>query len=118
MKRVVVGALVAAALLCVAESARGQTPPFAYTPKVFTTVDAVSLTSSVYVYVTGIVEGEASPSTWATKSYSSDPGAGAQFADTCHRSALLVMAKPGQYRLEISYGSSANCYCKLIRVTP
>jgi hypothetical protein len=116
MKRVVVGALAAAILLCAGGSAVAQSPPpTASTPKRFTSVDAVSV-QSIFVIVTGVVEGETVPSTWAARPYTSDGG---QFADTCSRHALLAMAKPGQYLLEINSGStSVYATCKLIRVSP
>ena len=100
-------------------AARAQSVPYATTAKVFTTVDAVSVTAN-YVEVTGIVQGEATPSTWKTYTYLStvDPTA---WAAMCQRNALLAMSKPGQYLLEIYYSSttySPYSYCKLTRVNP
>jgi hypothetical protein len=116
MKRVVVGVFATAVMLCVAGRARAAIPPYAYTAKVFATVDAVAV-QGAYVIVTGIVQGEEAPSTWAA-AYSSSTGV--DFVAACQRNALIAMAKPGQYLLEIQYLSSTSggSVCKLSRATP
>jgi hypothetical protein len=114
MHRLVTGALAAA---LAAGLAAAQALPYAYAPKVFVAVDAVSVQGNTVV-VTGIVQGEQAPSTWAAYTYGSssvDPG---QWASSCHRTALLAMAKPGQYLLEIQSQGSYPAYCKLTRAVP
>ena len=114
MNRLVVGALTAT---LIAGSAAAQVPPLAYNAKIFTAVDTVSVQNTT-VLVTGIVQGEAAPSTWAVRAYSSTEATA--WAAICQRSALLAMSKPGQYLLEIQYLSSTygGSVCKLSRVTP
>jgi hypothetical protein len=119
MNRVVVGALAAAALVCVTGPAAAQPYPVATTPKVFTTVDAVAVQNG-WVVVTGVVDGDLTASSWAWRPYSAtDSAALAQYLDTCYRAALMAMAKPGQYRLELTAPSGSSYHhCKLIRATP
>lgn len=118
MNRLVAGALMAAALLCVAGRAVAQAVPWASSAKVFATVDAVSVQHSK-VIVTGIVQGDQAASTWAVQYYLASTGVdAASFASACQRDALIAMAKPGQYLLEIQYAGAYGSICKLSRVTP
>ncbi len=113
MNRHVMGALTAA---LIAGSAGAQVVPYAYEAKVFTTVDEVSVNASAIV-VTGIVEGEQAPSTWAASAASTTTPM--EWASACQRSALIAMAKPGQYRLEIKASTGYTIpVCKLSRVAP
>lgn len=96
------------------------------TAYVFTTVDEVAAQGN-YVYVTGILQGDSTPSTkWIQfySSTSSGPGYstamdGSVLASSCERKALLAMSKPGQYLLKIQgNSSSAVPVCALIKVNP
>jgi hypothetical protein len=68
--------------------------------------------------VTGIVQGDQAPSSWKVL-YSGSADANG-WASMCQRSALLAMAKPGQYLLEIGLLNSSYSapICKLTRVNP
>jgi hypothetical protein len=113
MKRLFLAA--AALVAALSGVARAQTAPMpAYSGKVFATVDAVSIESSNRVVVTGIVQGETAPTTWYVSKDSDTFG----FAENCQRVALLAMAKPGQYLLEIKQPSYNTPVCKLTRVVP
>jgi hypothetical protein len=116
MRQTIAAALAAAAVLLAAGRASAQTVPYANPAKVFVTVDAVQVVES-RVVVTGIVQGDAAPSTYAVMSVSSANTYA--FVPNCQQQALLAMAKPGQYLLEIFYGGSYYASsCKLTRVNP
>ena len=110
MKRL---ALLALAATCLAPaSARGQvTYPAVH---VFVTVDAIEM--DAYLSITGILQGEAQPSTVAFNwLYSST----FSFREECQRAALLAMTKPGQYLFEVRQKyAGALPTCKLTRVNP
>jgi hypothetical protein len=117
MRSTTAAALTAAAVLLAGGRASAQTVPLAYPAKIFVTVDAVQLLESKVV-VTGIVQGDAAPSTYAVIGYSGASGNSYAFALTCQQQALLAMAKPGQYLLEIFFGNGFASSCKLTRVNP
>jgi len=102
-------AALAIALAVVAIPAAAQT----YSSKVFVTVDAVQVRGYT-VSVTGIAQGEATPTTYLVY-FASDASANMVFAQNCQQQALLAMSKPGQYLLELS---ASNYSCKLSRVSP
>jgi hypothetical protein len=113
-------AAVALATLSPGAADAQTTVPWANPAKVFTTVDAVSINLNC-VEVTGIVQGESTPSTWRTYTYSTVTTVDSTgWAAMCQRNALLAMSKPGQYLLEIYFSGSisAPSYCKLTRVNP
>jgi hypothetical protein len=111
-------AALAIALAVVALPALGQTTPPANPSKVFVTVDAVQV-KYYQVIVTGIVQGEATPSTYYVQANASDAAANMGFMQACQQQALLAMSKPGQYLLEIlQSGSMGASTCKLTRVSP
>lgn len=94
--------------------------PFANPAKVFVTVDAVFMAAS-FVDVTGVVQGDAVPSTWRAyflNTTNSDQSAAAAYAANCQRAAFLAMSRPGQYLFELfsNGGSPPHPYCKLTRV--
>ncbi|HEX9399838.1 MAG TPA: hypothetical protein VF912_06975 [Anaeromyxobacter sp.] len=99
--------------------AAAENVPAAYPAKVFTAVDAVRV-EDYKIIITGVVQGDAGSSTWAVSPFSSDAARAAQFLSNCQAQALLAMAKPGQYLLEVSSnaGTSGSAFCKLSRVNP
>ena len=104
----------AAAAAALAVTAQAQTTPSpAYSPVVFSTVDAVSVEAS-RVVVTGIVQGQTVASQWYASQSTDTYG----WAQNCQRAALLAMAKPGQYLLEIRTSGGYAAVCKLTRVAP
>jgi hypothetical protein len=95
-------------------------PVFAQTPltttTVFTALDEARVTYQNTTYlafqVTGVVEGEAAAS---SRSFSLLRGGEAEF---CEKAVLLMLERPGRYRLTVvSPGNSAGS-CKLSRTTP
>jgi hypothetical protein len=111
MKRFALLALAAAICLAPA-SARGQvTYPLV---RVFVTVDAIEMDANLTI--TGILQGEAQPSTLAFAwTYSSTYS----FREECQRAALLVMTKPGQYLFQVRQNYAGSLpICKLTRVNP
>ncbi len=96
MRRIVIAAAavgaVVLAVLSLSPRAGAQTP----SPGLMT-VDAVEFFFASYaVAVTGVVVGEAAPSThYASFSYNDDLRA--LRVEACHRALLLALAKPGQY---------------------
>lgn len=95
MRRIVIAAAavgaVVLAVLSLSPRAGAQTP----SPGLMT-VDAVEFFGSYPVAVTGVVVGEAAPSThYASFSYNDDLRA--LRVEACHRALLLALAKPGQY---------------------
>jgi len=111
MKRFALLALAAAICLAPA-SARGQvTYPLV---RVFVTVDAIEM--ETYLSITGVLQGEAQPSTLAFNWYYTSTSS---LREECHRAALLAMTKPGQYLFQVrqTYAGSLPT-CKLTRVNP
>jgi hypothetical protein len=72
------------------------------------------------VLVTGVVEGEDAPSTWAVRYETSTTELAMEWATACQRAALVAMSRPGQYLLEIDYEGygTAGSTCRLSRATP
>jgi len=116
MRKTIAAALTAAAVLLAGGRASAQLVPPAYPAKVFVTVDSVQVVE-YRVVVTGILQGDAAPSTYSVQS--NVAGTQPAFAQNCQQQALLAMAKPGQYLLELySAGSLTSSTCKLTRVNP
>ncbi len=112
-------AVVAGAVLGVGGVARAGVPvgakPVGATPTVFVAIDAVAVYGYT-LYVNGVVEGDAAPSEWGASFSSSSSTAN---VEACQRMALLAMAKPGAYRLELSYQlNPGNGVCRLVRAQP
>jgi high-affinity Fe2+/Pb2+ permease len=64
----------------------------------FMTVDAVGVGVST-LFVTGVIEGQATPSTRQISFLSTyDATARAAAIDACHRQLLLALGRPGQYK--------------------
>jgi hypothetical protein len=119
MKRIALAAAVAV-IAVIAIRAGAQVSPSA-TPYVFVTVDEV-YTEGHKLYVTGILQGDATATTQGLNFYNSG-SAGADGADilaACERKALLAMAKPGQYLFKLTPGMYSYYYprCTLTRVNP
>lgn len=86
--------------------------------RTFVTVDSVQLRSNG-VNVTGLLEGEATPTTvFVATNGSSDTGPSAGLAAACQRTALLVMLKPGQFQLRLDPMFSSYSWCTLVKVAP
>ncbi|MBF5045662.1 hypothetical protein FGE12_24865 [Aggregicoccus sp. 17bor-14] len=113
--------LVFALLSLAALGASAATPTL---PLVFVTVDRYVITPSQFVEVTGLVEGEATPRTVRffaggyenTQSLSSS-------ATRCEKLALLAMASPGKFKLELGGATTGTepeefPSCALTRVKP
>jgi hypothetical protein len=121
MTRIGLVAAIAAALGGWVSAAGAATPiPFCYAsaPCVFTTVDGIRTTGGG-LYVTGILEGEAT----ATEHYislSTSSSSGIDPLASCQRLAMLAMAKPGQFvlRLATPVDAYSTATCQLTRVTP
>ena len=99
-----------------AETASAQ----ATTTYVFQTVDAGRVDGSNYRFtVTGILVGEAAPVD-KLFSYYASPAFQLDVVQQCERMAMLSMARPGYYLLEITPASSSAYAptCKLVRATP
>jgi hypothetical protein len=112
-------ALAAAATLVLgAGVAQGQAAivQYAYGGKTFVAVDAVSIQNQSVV-VTGVLQGESAPSSWRVYGHYSNDYVG--WAALCQRSALMAMASPGKYLLEIRQtGNYDGSTCTLSRVNP
>ncbi len=80
----------------------------------FMTVDAVNVGEQGSLRVTGIVQGDSTPST-RTISYTSGltDAQKAAMLETCHRSLLLALSKPGQYVVQAGAG-----LCNVALVAP
>ena len=116
MKRIL-AVLCAVSGLVAAGDARAQTAPSNPT-WVFTAIDAVARQYDTTLYLTGVLEGAAGPSTFLLRSYVSS-AVGITGIDGCERYAITLMTKPGQYRLEAWAGSSmAATYCRLVKLNP
>jgi hypothetical protein len=105
-----------------ATQARDGGPTVSGTTYTFVTVDSVTAQGSL-IHVTGILKGEATPSTHGAQFYylSGNYAYAAQMIAACERKALLAMSKPGQYQLVLQDGPSAGSLessCTLTRVNP
>jgi hypothetical protein len=114
MRHLLAAAVVTATLLVPCAATAQTLPPYANPAKVFATVDSV-LVEGIRVTITGIIQGEAVPSSYWVQSTIADSMG---FAHACQQQALLAMSKPGQYLLEIYYAANPLSSCKLSRVTP
>ena len=86
----------------------------------FDTVDAVEMgfVSSNYVLtVTGIRSGQSAPTT-VTFTYNLYNNEDEHQSGRCERFALIMMSKPGKFRLAMGAYTSTGGLCRLIRVTP
>ncbi|NVI96778.1 hypothetical protein HV824_01380 [Myxococcus sp. AM009] len=105
------------AALALAPSALAEEAEYG-TSYVFTTVDALlGYSLGGGFEVTGILEGEATPRTirfWSSGgNYESQQGFGAR----CDRMALLLMTRPGRFRLTVEMPSSLQATtCMLTRL--
>lgn len=119
MTRLLRAAIVAGAALTVGGVADAGAPagakPVGPTPTVFVAIDAVTVYAYT-LYVNGVVEGESAPSEWGVSFSSTSSTAN---VEACQRMALLAMAKPGAYKLELSHQIYAgNGVCRLVRAQP
>ena len=98
--------------VAVAGVARGQitTAP----NYVLTTIDAIARRAQYQVLLTGVQAGAAAPSEVRLESSSSLNSF--ENLDACERFATTMMAKPGQYKLEVWL--TANSYCRLTKLNP
>lgn len=121
--RPVLLAVAMAVLAFTATAARALTAAPYGSTTTFVTVDAVQVDYS-YLTVSGIRQGDGAASDWRFTFYipssPTEPGRAVAQIQSCERMALLAMAKPGQYLLEVvmpasSYGEPS---CKLARVIP
>jgi len=83
---------------------------------VFETVDSYDLESNVWLKITGILQGEATPRTLSISANYS--GAYEQHVRGCERLVLMAMSKPGQYYFELrrsTYTPVQLNGCKLTR---
>ncbi|WP_163785473.1 hypothetical protein [Myxococcus vastator] len=86
-------------------------------PYVFTTVDALLAYSFGGIEVTGILEGEATPRTLSFWSAYGSEESQQGFGVRCDRMALLLMTRPGRFRLTVEMPSSLQATtCKLTRL--
>lgn len=93
-----------------------QQVPVASSEKVFAAVDAVNVFGTRLI-VTGVVQGEGAASSWAV-TYSSTASDTVGWAAMCQRSALLALARPGEYLLTIHQFAGGAPICKLTRASP
>lgn len=90
-------------------------PAHAATLTVYSTVDAIEVSASPSVTVTGVLVGATTPTTTTYTFHSSDTA----LVNDCARFGAAVMAKPGKFHLGIATnGGPSLRVCKLIRVTP
>jgi len=113
MTRLALAALAAAAL-AILSPVQAEAEPLVggYT---FVAVDAVRIDQAYTLWITGIQAGQQAStevSIYLTGNNSSSQ------ALICEKMALMAMAKPGQFRLEIGFASAGAAACKLSRVTP
>ena len=117
--------LLASLIVVVTSLAVSVAPPAAYAdgsataPATYDTVDAVEVYGGT-VAVTGIISGQAAPSTLRYTIQNGADSNTTEAAARCDRLALLVIAKPGKYQLAFARpeGSFAWFSCKLIVRTP
>ena len=108
MKRIVMASALAVALLGWPAHGAAQVVP---TTLAFTTVDSVAIDGS-YFHVTGVLEGGSAPVTRQLM-YGSSP----DIALGCQRMAMTAMARPGYYRFNLEWVSSATAYLSRCRLT-
>jgi len=91
---------------------------------VFVAVDAMQVQDN-YLVLTGVVEGDAAPSTRFVNFQLSSSYAtiAAPNLESCQRLALTAMERPGRYRLEVTQGRGGyvtpiESGCRLVRVQP
>jgi hypothetical protein len=116
MARRSLAALAALAALALAPAAaRAQSVPEASSVKTFVTVDSVEV-HNVAIVIRGVLQGESTVSAFAVYPYYAynDQAPAAELVASCQRAAFLVMAKPGQYVLEI-YSYNASSFCRVKR---
>lgn len=114
MQRIALAATLAFAISTIGAVAMAQAT---VTTFVFATVDSVDLDGNQF-QVTGILQGEAAPTTRTFLIPIPGDGSGVSRTQSCERKALLVMSKPGQYLLEIRQPVYYSLGCRLTRVTP
>jgi hypothetical protein len=110
MKHRLVQLLLAASFALVAvPSGRVEASPPSATAVVFESVDAVTMNNEEYMTIEGVVEGAAAASTimfhvaathQPSTSGTSVPGT---TGIICHQQAMLALAHPGRYSLELDY---------------
>jgi ABC-type glycerol-3-phosphate transport system substrate-binding protein len=81
---------------------------------VFTTIDSLARRSPSELILAGVQDGAAGPSEVRIDSYTSSVGP--EGLDSCERSAATMMAKPGQYRLDVWITNYA--FCRLRKANP
>lgn len=86
---------------------------------VFVAVDGIRFASNS-MFVTGVVQGQSVAREVAFTSSISPSSYGLEAFRSCERYALLVMARPGQYRLTVSPSSGYPymAFCGISRVNP
>lgn len=92
-------------------AAPGQTATATF---VYTTVDAVERHGPYVLNVTGILQGDAAATTKQYYLSTSGPDS----IQACEKTALLALAKPGQYTWTVNVYSSTSATCTLARATP
>lgn len=82
---------------------------------VFTTIDSVLRRSSQYLALRGVKDGASGPTEVQLRvETSAEPS-----LDSCERAALVLMSKPGQYKLEVwTPGGYSSAYCRLSLANP
>ena len=114
MSRHLIGLLALALTLVPATSRAAATPGVA---AVYDTIDAVEVAGDK-ITITGIIVGQSSPTERFYFIFDPSAGNATGGAARCDRLALLVVAKPGKYRLEMTQVSSTDFGCKLIVRAP
>jgi hypothetical protein len=86
---------------------------------VFTAIDGVLRMYGQRVILTGVVEGASGPTqVQIDAGYTDSPHQG---IDLCERGAVLMMNKPGQFKLEVFLAPNSTyylSYCRLVKVNP
>lgn len=113
MRRIVAALAVGSSFLLLTPEARAQTAPESHT---YTAVDAVKV-DHFDLHITGVLEGEAGSSTLA---FFFNVSSAPQFEQrqSCERLALLAMARPGFYTLNVTVVNHGYPSCTLGRATP
>lgn len=86
---------------------------------VFTAIDGVLRMHGQRVYLTGVLEGAAGPTEVQIHTISSSAGSYEGIA-SCERGAVLMMNKPGQFKLQVflARSSAELSYCRLLKSNP
>ena len=108
MKRLVHFVLALSFVLVATPSGRVEASPPSATAVVFESVDAITKTGDQYMTIEGIVRGASVVSTIQFHvgfTYQSYNGTSVPTTTsiTCHQQAMLAMAHPGRYFLELDY---------------